>query len=148
MRKFILFCLVILQIASVSAQNPSTEKYNPLDFYLPAFNPPAGNPFRSANGSPGPMYWQNKADYTIHATIDDKNKSIKGDVTISYANNSPDKLDYLWLQLDQNLFKTSSRGTATTSVAGNRFDTKGFNGGINITSATITSNGKSYKAET
>ena len=130
-----------------SQQNTESSRYNPQDFYVPNFQPPAGSLFRSSSGNPGPMYWQNTADYLIHATIDDKTKSIKGDVTISYTNNSPDKLDYLWLQLDQNLFKDSSRGTLTTSASGARYDTKGFDGGFNITGATVTCNGKTYKAE-
>ncbi len=149
MKKIILFCLCIFNIGWLLAQHPSGEKtvYNPLDFYVPSFNPPTANLYRSANGNPGPMYWQNNADYLIHATIDEKNKAVKGDVTIYYTNNSPDKLDYLWLQLDQNLFKDSSRGTLTTSVVGARFDSNGFDGGFNITAATISSNGKIYPAK-
>ena len=69
MKKLILFGLAIIQMACLFSQTPATEKYNPLDFYLPDFNPPAGNQFRSANGSPSPMYWQNNADYPIHATL-------------------------------------------------------------------------------
>ena len=86
-------------------------------FLLQGFNPHAGNAYRSANGTPGPMYWQNSASYLIHATLSEKDTSITGDVTISYTNNSPDKLDYLWLQLDQNLFDPNSRGAAATPAS-------------------------------
>lgn len=76
---------------------------------------------RNGNGAPGPRYWQNKADYTIHAVLLENDTIVKGDVSINYTNNSSDTLNYLWLQLDQNLFKADSRGTAITP-AGDRFD--------------------------
>lgn len=76
-------------------QEAAHSLYNPQDYYLPGFNTTAGNQFRSANGAPGPMYWQNRADYLIHATLSEKDTSITGDVIITYTNNSPDKLDYL-----------------------------------------------------
>jgi len=131
------------------SQNVANDNtlYNPHDFYLSTFNPPAGNEFRSANGAPGPMYWQNSADYLIHATLSEKDTTITGDVTISYTNNSPDKLDYVWLQLDQNLFNSASRGVAATPVSGDRFDAKGFNGGYRITSVSVTQHGKTYKVQ-
>jgi len=148
MKRLSLFCFALLHMGRLFSQhNTETIRYNSQDFYVPNFQPPPGSLFRSSNGNPGPMYWQNTADYLIHATLDDKTKSIKGDVTISYTNNSPDKLDYLWLQLDQNLFKDSSRGTLTTSATGARYDTKGFDGGFNITGVMVTCNGKTYKAE-
>ena len=70
-------------------------------------NPP--NQIRSANGLPGPAYWQNRADYQIHATLNPAAKSITGEVTITYTNNSPDTLEVLWLQLDQNVYRAESR---------------------------------------
>ncbi|RYE36356.1 MAG: M1 family peptidase, partial [Sphingobacteriaceae bacterium] len=107
--------------------------------------PVPANQVRSANGSPGPQYWQNKADYIIQATLSEKDTSISGKVIINYTNNSPDKLDYLWLQLDQNLFKPDSRGALTTPVSGDRFDVQGFGrGGYRITSATIIYKNKTY----
>ena len=68
---------------------------------------------------------------------------VKGDVSINYTNNSPDTLNYLWLQLDQNLFKADSRGTAKTPP-GDRFDTQGFKGGYNIDKVSVNYNGKNY----
>jgi hypothetical protein len=149
MKKILLLCLPFLSAGLLFSQNVTNDNslYNPHDFYLSTFNPPAGNEFRSANGAPGPMYWQNSADYLIHATLSEKDTTITGDVTISYTNNSPDKLDYLWLQLDQNLFNSASRGVAATPVSGDRFDAKGFNGGYRITSVSVTHQGKTYQVQ-
>lgn len=58
--------------------------------------------YRSASGAPGPNYWQQKADYVIHVELDDAKQKIVGSETITYTNNSPDPLRYLWLQLDEN----------------------------------------------
>lgn len=60
------------------------------------------NIFRTASGAPGSMYWQQKADYVIDVEVDDQNQILKGSETITYTNNSPDPLSYLWLQLDEN----------------------------------------------
>jgi hypothetical protein len=60
------------------------------------------NMFRTASGAPGPAYYQQQADYKIDLELDDKNAKVSGAETITYHNNSPDKLEYLWLQLDQN----------------------------------------------
>jgi len=149
MRKVLLMIIYCMSIINLYAQHSSEKQgqYNPLDFYSPSFNPPPGNPFRSANGAPGPMYWQNAADYLIDATLSEKDTTITGDVTIMYTNNSPDKLDFVWLQLDQNLFDPSSRGFAATPISGDRFDVKGFGrGGFHIGEVSITQNGRSYKS--
>ena len=66
------------------------------------------NMYRSASGAPGPKYWQQKADYVINAEIDDKTQRLTGSETITYTNNSPDPLTYLWLQLDENEHKSTS----------------------------------------
>jgi hypothetical protein len=135
------FSLIIS--ASLKAQMPNSQK-----LFIPDYNDPGGNIYRSAKGVPGPGYWQNRADYLIHATLNGKDSSITGDVTIHYTNNSPDSLDYLWLQLDQNLFKPNSRGAAATPVSGDRFDVRGYDkGGYNITGVSITYAGKTYNTE-
>lgn len=85
-------------------------------------------PTRSPLGMPGPAYWQNRADYDIYATLDTLHHKITGKVTISYTNNSPYPLDYLWLQLGQNKFQAGSRGTQV-NTAGSRHEgniTQGF----------------------
>lgn len=147
MKIFSLLWVHLISIGFLYAQN-DTSLYNPQDFYLPAFNPTPGNLYRSANGSPGPMYWQNSASYLIHAALSEKDTSITGDVTISYINNSPDKLEYLWLQLDQNLFDPRSRGSTAAPPGGDLFGLKGIsNGGYHIADVAITYHGQTYKVQ-
>ncbi len=67
------------------------------------------NTYRSASGAPGPDYYQQQADYKINIELDDKNAKIFGEETITYTNNSPDELEYLWLQLDQNVRAKTSK---------------------------------------
>lgn len=69
---------------------------------------PTPNQYRTASGAPGPAYYQNNADYKIKVELDDENQTMKGSETITYKNNSPDQLTYLWLQLDQNIRKKDS----------------------------------------
>ncbi len=150
MKKIYACCWLLLCTALVKAQTVEKDAaaYNPHDFFLQSFNLPAGNMFRSANGSPGPSYWQNSASYIIHAALSEKDTSITGDVTITYTNNSPDKLDYLWLQLDQNLFNASSRGSAAIPVSGDLIGVLGVNnGGYHIAGARVTYGGKSYAVQ-
>jgi len=64
---------------------------------------PTPNAFRSASGMPGPMYWQQRADYDIRASLDTATHTVRGDETLTYTNNSPDTLRYVWLQLDMNI---------------------------------------------
>ncbi|MFC4870271.1 M1 family metallopeptidase [Negadavirga shengliensis] len=80
-----------------------------------------GSAFRAASGKPGPQYWQNVANYTIEATLDEANHRLSGKVNIHYINNSPESLEFIWLHLEQNRFKTDSRGTLTTPIQGNRY---------------------------
>ena len=146
-----LFTSLLLSVSLISAyaQNtdPDSLSYNPHDFFTEVFNPPPGDAYRSANGTPGPLYWQNSASYLIHATLSEKDTSITGDVQISYTNNSPDKLDYLWLQLDQNLFNLASRGAAA-NPPGNVLGILGFDrGGFRIGEVTISYAGKKYKVQ-
>jgi len=69
---------------------------------------PTPNEYRNAAGAPGYNYYQQQADYKMSISIDDERQVLKGDETITYTNNSPDELQYLWLQLDQNLFSKTS----------------------------------------
>jgi hypothetical protein len=95
---------------------------------------------RTATGEPGQQYWQNRADYEMQVSLNDITNEISGSVIITYKNNSPIALPYLWLQLDQNLFNKNSRGQARMPV-GNRSrygDAKSnFNGGYNIKSVKL-----------
>jgi hypothetical protein len=147
-----LLFLVIFQFFGctiLNAQNKGDDStYNPHDLFLESFNPPAGNTFRSAKGVPGPLYWQNSTSYLIHATLNEKDTTIAGDVIINYTNNSPDQLDYLWLQLDQNIFDPSSRSVATTPYPGDYFGVLGNSkAGYHITNVTVTYSGKSYEVQ-
>jgi hypothetical protein len=89
----------------------SAQTYQPRETFAPYDMGQGVNVYRSSNGLPGPAYWQNRADYAIHATLDEKGPGLTGSEEVSYTNNSPDTLDVLWLQLDQNLYKADSRGT-------------------------------------
>jgi len=143
---FFYFAAAIIFSPSVAAQDSTL--YNKNEVFDPTFLTQQGTEFRSADGAPGPRYWQNAANYIIHATLDEKDTALKGNVTINYTNNSPDELKYLWLQLDQNLFEPDSRGAATTLVSGDRFDVKGYKkGGYHIGAVSIIYKGKSYKIE-
>ncbi|MDR9458012.1 MAG: M1 family metallopeptidase [Salegentibacter sp.] len=82
----------------------------------------SGNRYRSATGKPGPDYWQNEADYDIEATLDDQEHTITGKITLTYTNNSPEPLDFIWMHLEQNRFTEDSRGTLTTPIQGNRYN--------------------------
>ena len=76
---------------------------------------PTPNVYRNAAGEPGHAYWQQKVDYKIKAELDEANRRLTGSETITYTNNSPDTLKYLWLQLDQNRFKADSAGNKTAT---------------------------------
>ncbi|MCC8423323.1 M1 family metallopeptidase [Mucilaginibacter sp. UR6-11] len=148
-KNYLLVACGLLTVAlTASAQAPAdTVKYNHSDLFGPITWPTTSNGTRSAAGKPGPNYWQNRADYQIHATLNEaaQDTTITGDVTISYTNNSPDNMNYLWLQLDQNLFRPDSRGAAVTPYTGDRFDVKGFSrGGITIASVSVTYKGQTY----
>ncbi|KAI9549346.1 hypothetical protein GHT06_003712 [Daphnia sinensis] len=77
---------------------------------------------RSASGKPGVGYWQNAADYQIEVTLDDVAHTLEGKLTMTYTNNSPEALDFVWMQMEQNRFTADSRGTLTTPVQGNRYN--------------------------
>ncbi|HEV2833341.1 MAG TPA: M1 family peptidase, partial [Hanamia sp.] len=89
---------------SIAAQKNQESIFDPHELFVQNFYTKNGNEFRSANGAPGAKYWQNRADYTLHATLDTVANTLKGSETISYINNSPDALPSLWLQLDQNTY--------------------------------------------
>ncbi len=83
---------------SASAQYQNQGKFEQLDYKLRS-----PNVYRTASGAPGHMYWQQRADYVIDVKLDEKNNTITGTEKITYTNNSPDDLTYLWVQLDQNM---------------------------------------------
>src|SRR5687767_8277083 len=95
MMRMLLICLFIMQ--NTFAQHGN--KFEPLGTLLPT-----PNEYRTASGAPGPAYWQQRADYDIRCELDEKKLSITGNETITYFNNSPDELTYLWFQLEENTY--------------------------------------------
>ena len=96
---------------------------------------PPPNEIRRADGAPGPRYWQQRADYTIKATLDTTARRIDATEQIRYTNRSPDTLRFVWMQVDQNLFRPGSTGSLLFA-AGSRFGGAGFPGGFDILSLT------------
>ena len=92
------FLLAAIFSGSLFAQNVNTSKFQQLGEALPT-----PNVYRTASGAPGHQYFQQQADYDMEITLDDETQRIYGKETITYTNNSPDELRYLWVQLDQNM---------------------------------------------
>ena len=131
MKRVLTSCFGLLFYIFSFAQN---SVYDHKEAFNPQFYPFPGNEVRSASGEPGPKYWQNHADYTINCTLDTAKHSVTGNVVITYTNNSPDNLRFLWLQMDQNIYRKNSRGSATSSETGGRWANTGFTDGYNISS--------------
>ena len=132
------FPLFILLGTTCFAQPES--KYDRHALFAPFFYPVPSNDYRAATGDPGPKYWQNRSGYQINAFFDDVRNQIKATAIITYTNNSPQALDYLWLQLDQNLYNKSSRGFAKlpANVSSRYGDINSdFNGGFIIDTVKI-----------
>ena len=102
-------CLLAVTVAAQSKQSP-IDKFRQLEEILPT-----PNEYRTASGAPGHRYWQQRADYDIKVELDDANQTVTGSETITYFNNSPDSLAYLWLQVDQNLFRPNSDTELTSA---------------------------------
>lgn len=97
-------------IALLLASAAAAQDYNPRETFAPFDMGQPVDVYRGGDGRPGPSYWQNRADYQLRVTLDPIAKTISGNATITYTNNSPDQLDVLWLQLEQNIYKPGSRG--------------------------------------
>ncbi|HEY6517568.1 MAG TPA: M1 family metallopeptidase [Steroidobacteraceae bacterium] len=102
--------------ATLSASNgtahataPPASSYDPRQTFAPLTLPDPANVYRAGDGVPGPDYWQNRADYVIHASLDPSTARLAGDEVITYTNNSPQALECLWLQLDQNTYLKDAR---------------------------------------
>ena len=155
-KALLLLALFFGTFAAIAQQAPTAEtksvsNYNYRDAFGPNFYTKNGTATRSASGQPGEKYWQNRADYQLTANLNDKTSEIIGTETLTYTNNSPDKLSFLWMNVDQNLFKTDSRGNAVIPVNGSRNGARGekFDGGHKIKSVKIVSviGGKSVEKE-
>lgn len=103
------YLLVLLIVFTVHAQEKSPKgNYNDSPFKQLKEELPTPNMFRTASGAPGPAYYQQEADYVMDIRLDEELNVIYGDEIITYTNNSPDTLDYLWVQLDQNMRSANS----------------------------------------
>jgi len=139
------FTLALMTAVSVGyaqdANKPTqpTTNYDYHETFGPPFYSKNGNEYRAADGAPGPKYWQNRADYQIAATLNEDANQITGSEVLTYTNNSPQKLGYLWMNLEQNLFKLDSRGTAIVPPTGSRNWGRGqdFDAGFKIKSIKI-----------
>ena len=135
----------MMTLALVSAPAWSSG-YDPRAAFAPLDLPGAVNAYRSGSGKPGPSYWQNRADYRIHATLDPVTHGLSGEEAIAYTNNSPDTLDVLWLQLDQNIYRPGSRSHAADGAAPRRGE--GFTDGYTIESVEVEQDGHRIAAKT
>jgi Peptidase family M1 domain len=151
MRKSILFSsllAVAVSFTSIAQETKTEEKkreqghYNENKFRQMYDIMATPNMFRTASGAPGPAYYQQKADYKMDIEIDDKNQKLYGNETITYYNNSPEALEYLWVQLDQNMRAQNSKTplvenqriapALTAEKFAKEFMGNGFDGGFNI----------------
>lgn len=106
--RFLCFQGSCLFLATTLGAQWGEPKFRQLEEILPT-----PNAYRTASGAPGESYWQQKADYDIKVELDDELQRIVGSEVINYQNNSPDDLDYLWIQIDANLFAKDSDGHLT-----------------------------------
>lgn len=110
MKRFLIILFAACGFAAQAQQAQWQGKFEQLGQTLPT-----PNEYRTGSGAPGVKYWQQKADYTIDIELNDQNQSITGKETITYHNNSPDVLKYLWLQLDQNVL-AQENSLASTDI--------------------------------
>jgi hypothetical protein len=145
-KKLLSLSIILACSLFVVAQVEETKinsKYDPHALFSPLFYTDGSTIYRSASGEPNVGYWQNRADYQITASLNDTTHEITGSVIITYKNNSPLALPFLWLQLDQNLFDKNSRGQLRMPVdSRSRYgDSKSdFSGGYKISSVKLITN--------
>jgi len=148
---FWIFFALFFSINGLIGQDIFDEKFEQIDEKLPT-----PNSYRTGAGAPGPAYWQQRTDYEIAVVLNDEDQSITGNEIITYYNNSPSTLNFLWIQLDQNIrakdsdkYKINERFYPGYSVDANRlphltFDAD-FDGGFRIISIEdIEGNGLSF----
>ena len=99
----ILFSFMMISFATAQSTSNHGNKFEQIDPLLPS-----PNEYRNIDGSPGHKYWQQRCDYDISSTLDTDLQRISGSEKITYTNNSPNTLKYLWLQLDENQHSTSN----------------------------------------
>lgn len=143
MKKNLLMIICTFMFTNVNAQTPEqlNDKFRQLNEYLPT-----ANTYRTASGAPGHEYWQQRADYKIDVTLDDDKKTITGSAEVTYYNNSPDTLKYIWIQMDQDKYNSETSmdlnsqtvSKSTKAMSFKKFDqynkAREFEGGFKITS--------------
>ena len=140
MKKITLAAIVFLMYSHPLISQKSDEStYSYVEAFKTAFYNSPSTTTRSASGKPGSDYWQNSADYIIDVELDTLSDIIMGKEIIKYTNNSPDDMDFLWLNMDQNLFDNDSRGNAIIPLVGSRNGSKGekLNGGFKISAVQL-----------
>ena len=125
MHDFRMLLVLFGSLVSCTGLAATPSVYDPYQTFAPLTLPETVNLYRSSNGAPGPGYWQNAADYTIRATLDPESKALTGDEIIAYTNNSPDRLDSLWIQLDENEYRKDARSATASDWVKDGF-TEGF----------------------
>lgn len=129
--------LIINLTVSTFVCSQTISKYDQHKVFDVTFLNEPGTVYRSGSGQPGPQYWQNTSNYNINVKLDTEENLITGNVHITYINNSPDNLNFLWLQLDQNRYKANSRGAFADDIKRGRWSNRNFEGGYNIKSVSI-----------
>ena len=129
--------LIINLTVSTFVCSQTISKYDQHKVFDVTFLNEPGTVYRSGSGKPGPQYWQNTSNYNINVKLVTEENLITGNVRITYINNSPDNLNYLWLQLDQNRYKANSRGAFADDIKRGRWSNRNFEGGYNIKSVSI-----------
>lgn len=134
LKKIIYLTLSAILAFGHSAYAQTKSIYNYTEAFAPLFYTSNGSGYRSASGKPGHEYWQNNANYIIKVELNEEESRITGETTITYTNNSPDELGFIWLQLDQNLFNENSRGQATIPLEDSRYGSSDseFKGGFSF----------------
>jgi hypothetical protein len=110
LKLFLLLACFSFGVAQAQQQGTWKGKFEQLDQMLPT-----PNSYRTGSGAPGPNYWQQRADYVLSAEVNDDNQTLTGSGSITYYNNAPETMTYLWLQLDQNLYAQNSMTKLTSS---------------------------------
>ena len=140
---FFVAVLFPASLFSLGQQRTKMETvYDPRETFAQNFYTNNGNEYRSSNGSPGSRYWQNRADYLLDASLDTVKNVLSCNEVIRYINNSPDALQSLWLQLDQNTYRKEARSNFYSE-----FDAKGHTEGFQLENITLEFNGKNFKAD-
>src|SRR3569833_3788122 len=121
------FTLALMAITGISQAQQNTPaaapaapatNYDNHETFGYAFYSKNGNEYRAADGQPGPKYWQNRADYQLAATLNDQTNEITGSEILTYTNNSPQKLGFLWMNMEQNMFKEVFCGFVVVFLCG------------------------------